>query len=156
LTGVHTPVLVLSAGVWTFLGGRMIGKAMIYATEIMAIVALYFHQPISQTTGIPQVPWPIQGGAILILGTLLWWQMAKTGPEEAKRRSAELDRMLAIHKETAMDTNTNIRSMTAEIKGMRDDADRHQDLWDKKFKDFPCLGLEGFKKMEDTIRKQME
>jgi len=126
---------------------------MIYATEILALIAVTLSHPISQVSGTPQLPWPVQAGAIAILGGLLWWQMAKTAPQESHRRGEELDRMLKIHKETTMDTNENIRTMTAEIRGMRNDADRHQDLWSKMFVDRPCLGLDGFEKLQEQIHK---
>jgi len=92
---------------------------MIYATEIAAMILVAFQPVVAQQTGVmPQMPWPMQAGAIAMLGGLLWWQMAKTAPTESKRRGEELDRMLSVHKETSDNISDNIKEMTSEIKSM--------------------------------------
>jgi len=114
----------------------MLGKAMIYATEIAAMIAVAFQPEFAQHTDMmPALPWPAQLGVIGMLGGLLWWQMAKKEPEEAKRRGQELDRMLNIHRETSVGISDDIKQMTSEIKAMRVSTQK----LNESIKSVPCL-----------------
>jgi len=88
---------------------------------IAAMIAVTFQPAIADAThAMPSLPWGAQLGVTGLIGSLLWWQMAKVGPAESERRSQDLDRMLSVHRETANGISTDIKEMTVEIKSMRE------------------------------------
>ena len=105
-------------------------------TEIAAMIAVACQPVIAQSTdSIPALPWPAQVGIISMLGGLLWWQMARQAPEESKRRGEELDRMLTVHRETASEICDDIKTMTMDIRAMRDGTQSLNDT----LKGRPCM-----------------
>lgn len=102
---------------------------MIYTIEITTLIAV---------ASIPTTNPYGQLSIIAMLGLLLWWQTAKVIPEIQRLHTLEVNKSLqAYSKSTA--------ELTSEIKGLRKDLEER-----------PCLGLEGFKKIEQALRCELK
>lgn len=99
---------------------------------IAAMFAIVYQPAIAETTDImgPLDPFT-QAGAFGVICFMLWWQMAKIGPAESKRRSddldriskrrsEDLDRMLNIHNDSAKVICADIQTMTSDVRSMRE------------------------------------
>lgn len=132
------------------------GRTMLYGLEITTIVAVAVQPAIAQTTGMtPMDNWS-QMGVVAVLGSLLWWQIARAAPEIQRLHTIEINRSLDAYANHSTKISENIVGMTEEIRGMREDAVDHQKEWVTKLEERPCLGLEGFKKLEEALKKEME
>ena len=130
-------------------------QAMLYAIEIVSMIGIAFQPLVAQATGMEPLGWGAQLGVIGMLGALLWWQMARTTPEIQRLHTIEINRTLescAAHSTLMSD---NIEAMTSEIKGMRGDAADHNKNWDMKLEQRPCIGLDGFRKIEAAIKEEV-
>ena len=128
---------------------------MLYALEISAMIGVAYQPHLAQAVGVDPLGWGSQLGVIGMLGALLWWQMAKTTPEIQKLHTDEVNRSLSAYSNYSGKINENIVEMTLEIKGMRADAEKTQKEWVAKLDERPCLGLDGFKKIEAAITEQV-
>lgn len=87
--------------------------------EIGTAIAAVTQPVIAAATGIMDpLPWQGQLGVVGMMGGLLWWQMAKTIPQESRRHSEEIDRVLETHSKCSDEMKDCISGMSDDIKTM--------------------------------------
>ena len=106
------------------------------AIAIVAMITAAYQPALAEVTDLMgPMSWPAQLGVIGMMGILLFVQMVKVIPAEGRRHSADLDRLLDVHRECSEGISADIKEQTAETRIMRKGI---QDLTET-IKTRPCL-----------------